>query len=82
MEKWFAKWGLYVYAACALCWLIGYVADWDKLLWTGVVVALLSTSVTEALEWWHTHKKVHLVIPVLTVLWLIGCMCILLNRLL
>lgn len=80
MEKWFAKWGLYVYASCALCWLIGYVKNWDTLLWSGVVVALLTTSVVEALAWRQTRKKQHLVIPVLTVLWLMVCGCIFLNR--
>ena len=40
MEKWFVKWDFTVYGICALCWLIGYVVNWDRLLWTGFVVAL------------------------------------------
>lgn len=81
METWY-KWGLYFYAVCVLGWLIDYLKNWDGLLWTSVIAALLMTSFTEWLAWRHTQKKSHLVIPVLTAISLVACLCILLQQLL
>lgn len=81
MKQRLEQWGLYLYAACALAWLIGYFNDWEALLWGSVLVALLLTSLTEYLDWRATGKKIHLVIPVLTVVWVMACLLILFNQL-
>lgn len=68
LGKWLNKWGIAIYAACGIAWLVGYLMNWNNLLWGGVSLALLTSAASEACDYHTTHNPLHLVIPLLTAL--------------